>query len=218
MLLIGVGVSYFLSQDAITPAEGPASETAAATPAATQPLKSQDLLEFNPDVADTIHDMAAHFTDAAGDFNARDEKLRQFASSLSEEDLSKLALTLGRNELNNDERRAGVYFLGLAGPAAIHSLGIVAAKPLPQVAGLSDPHSSSSIQNGTERALRLQALQRLDEMAASEPDVKTELQKILAQQTDPSLIFFTKVSLMGIQEGRPGKLQRLSAEVLGEGE
>lgn len=208
---------YFENRDPHMPSLSQENSMAAVESAAPVSVKGvQQELAFQPEIARTLHEMAS----ASGtvDFSTRDRELRQMAARFSEEDFARLAITLGRTELANDERRAGLYFLSVAGPAAIHALGVVAAKPVPELANSLDPHSSGAVQKSIEVALRTQALQSLDAMAADSVQVREELEKVLSQQTDPTVKFFAQVSLQGIQQGRPGKLQRLAERVLRTGE
>lgn len=147
------------------------------------------------------------------DWLSHEAELRKHMLELSSDELKKLGDDVLLVTNPPDERRVSIYLLTLAGVPAREVLAKIARSPIPKFANLGDPHSSGNLQLHRERSLRASALEALDRLAAQKSkEVYLDLQNILAQQSDDSLKFFAKISLVGISQGKPGKLSRWLAQ------
>lgn len=168
-----------------------------------------DVKKLDPRLQKALRSLVNKLYELGQNYESRDQELRALMQQMTKKDLELLSAMALNTSRNNDERRVSVYLLGLAGVQASVALKKVAAAALPDLGGQNDPHSYGFMQASVESALRLSALRALDSLSLSH-DVKSELQSVIQTQTDPSLVFFAQVSLAGVQEGRPGKLERLA--------
>jgi hypothetical protein len=143
------------------------------------------------------------------DWSSHEAELKKQMAGLSADELKNLGEDVLSLENSPDERQISIYLLTLAGAPARHVLSKISQSPIPTFESLEDPHSMGALQQQRERSLRASALEALDVLATQKPqEVYLDLQNILAHQNDDSLKFFAKISLVGISQGKPGKLSR----------
>jgi hypothetical protein len=107
------------------------------------------------------------------------------------------------------QRREELSRLTHEGALAIPQLAKIASAETPKFPNELAPHSVDESRAGFERGLRVTALEQLDHLGIRQPELKAEIEKVLAaQRNDPMLSLLARVSLLGFQEGRPGKLSR----------
>ncbi|WP_413574652.1 hypothetical protein ACLVWU_10520 [Bdellovibrio sp. HCB290] len=132
------------------------------------------------------------------------EKLQDFPQN----EIDDLGVIAVNADSNNDRRTLAVHLLSLAGQRASSALYQIAQSPLPELSN-NDPHSSAALVYDYEMSLRGSAMAALDALSTETPEqVQKNMLQILTMQSSPTLKHFARISLMGIQQGRPGKLAR----------
>ena len=145
-----------------------------------------------------------------GDWSEHVAQLTEKLSAFPESELKVLGETALSSEAHGDERTLAVYLLSLAGMKARPALITIAQSALPQNINNLDPHSVEALQLEQESALRVSAITALDALAVQDPaKVQQDLEQILLKQKSSTLQSFVRISLQGIEQGRPGKLNRL---------
>lgn len=140
---------------------------------------------------------------------SHEAELKKQILELSMSELKKLVHRVLSIEADPDERNISIYLLALAGTSARPLLTQVSKSPLPNFKDLNNPHSIGALKHQRERSLRATGLAALDHLAIQNPqEVSLDLQKILIHQNDDTLKFFAQMSLIGIAQGKPGKLSR----------
>lgn len=146
---------------------------------------------------------------ATKDSGAKDSPL----ALKSVEDLATIVLDTNQDP---DFRREALAELTEAGPEAIPLLANIAAKDVVMPKEIKDPHSVDVYTFEFEKGLRFTALEAIDEWAARNVDVRSELQTIINKTRDQDIRFLAFVSLRGVEQGRPGKLTRLIDQMFDE--
>ena len=135
-----------------------------------------------------------------------DERYAERIRMLNAQQLNEVgAVALDEND-HWDDRFAAVYILGKAGREAIPALSKIAAAPFDQKS--YPPHTIQRSNQSSEFALRSSALESLDRLAVDGEDVAGSFAGVLEAKTSPQLALMAQLALMGIREGRPGKLTR----------
>lgn len=142
------------------------------------------------------------------DYTAREKDLRAKIADQVESDWLLVSDKFVRDQFSGDEKRAALYLLGLAGQQAIPALT--------QIAASRPPKTLSEEQQDFEISIRLDALEKLDLLASDSPSAQSGLAQVAEAQTDESVRFYVQIAMMGIQQGRPGKLHRLMEAALKE--
>ncbi len=167
-----------------------------------QPLvvqKSKSLLE---EEMSTLYSQEINWTEHEA---ALKEKIQQ----LSQAELQALGQQAMTQTMNHDQRTLAIYILSLAGQRARAVLTQIALVPVPSLADVTDPHSEKARNHEFETALRISALTSLDALSlVSATEVQKNMEQILSTQNSPTLQNLARISLIGIQQGRPGKLAR----------
>lgn len=101
-------------------------------------------------------------------------------------------------EESANDREEAMYQLTQKGMAALPELKKVLANPLP-----ADP-----TRHEFEVSLRITALEALDELSMQGADIAEALQGALATYDEPSIQTLAMVGLQGLEENRPGKINR----------
>jgi hypothetical protein len=136
-----------------------------------------------------------------------DGKSEKPAVTVAETDLHSLALDVLNSSLNGDERTHKMFLLSQAGPAAMAELAGIARAPV------------SGALVDYEVSFRVRALEALDTMSGEHGgDVLKQFQWISSAETlHPTVALLVNIGIMGIQQGRPGKVSRFMDRVLKEG-
>ncbi len=117
-----------------------------------------------------------------------------------------------------DQRGFALQRLIAQGLRALPALTRVISAPVPLFAELENPHSVNNARDRFERGLKITALEQLDRLASQNTaEVRRNLVTILNTQKDPQILFLAQISLLGIQQGRPGKLGRFIEALLDQG-
>ncbi|RYZ69124.1 MAG: hypothetical protein EOP09_08265 [Proteobacteria bacterium] len=95
-----------------------------------------------------------------------------------------------------------------AGNVRLQKLKDVVVAPIVAGPHAADPHSADHGRLRYQRSLRITALEELDQLGFAGENIEPALLEILSQQQDPAILFLVKISLMGVQQKRPGKLSR----------
>ncbi|GEM_PF-5677109 len=154
--------------------------------------------------------------------DAAESEVRQLSKNLKKAELSELSAVALNEETNANRRNAAIFILIMAGDHAMEQLAEVVTQPVHPFPEEQFEHSRGSLQKKYEVALRVRALEELDRLTmSSPPDVKketvTRLSRIVAQQNQPTLQFLAQLSLQGVREGRPGKLNRFEEKAFTQG-
>lgn len=109
--------------------------------------------------------------------------------------------------LDNTERQASLHLLTrMPGLPAATALASVVAAPVPSLSAGDDSHSPAARRQAFEVALRIGALEALDQSGIDAREKARLLDHILETQSQPSLVLLTRVSQGGLKN--PGALQR----------
>ena len=143
------------------------------------------------------------------------------AKKLAVADLSRLSAQAVRESAGNNERNAALFILLQARENAIAQLAEVANQPVRGYPNEANPEGRDALQKKFETSLRVKALEALDEMTNSRSsEIKQaaalEVARVASQQTQPTVQFLADLSLSGLREGRPGKLQRFIGRAMDE--
>ena len=153
--------------------------------------------------------------------DASENEVRRLAKNLKNTELSELSAVALNEDINANRRNAAIYILTMAGDHAMEQLAEVVTQPVHPFPQEQSVHSRGSLQKKYEVALRVRALEELDRLTVSSPpDVKketaTRLSRIVAQQKQPTLQFLAQLSLQGVLEGHPGKLNRFEEKAFAQ--
>lgn len=153
-------------------------------------------------------------------------EIRDRARTLSRGDLARLAEQALDESANGNARNAALYILIEAGEGAMDPLADIAADPVQVSIDASRDQGMVGLRQRFEVALRVKALGALDVIAGDSQRntkrnigaaVTKRLERISDIQTHPVLRFLTQISLSGLREGRPGKLNRFIDHTFDEG-
>ncbi|MBO9667379.1 MAG: hypothetical protein J7501_11270 [Bdellovibrio sp.] len=111
-----------------------------------------------------------------------------------------LRLAVMNQNLEGIRRRASMFLLTKIGAPAIQEIGAIALAPLAP--------TQNSMTKEFEVSLRITALETLDLMPAHSREVLNIMKKSLTTQKDPTLNLLARISISGIESGKPGKLSR----------
>lgn len=141
-----------------------------------------------------------------GNYADREYKLRLLVSKVSPSEWVAFADSFVRGSLSSDEKRSGLYILGLADANGIQGLSKIASSPF--LPGISEQEKNF------EFSLRISALEKLDLLGKTSKEAQSELLRVSKIQSNKALRVFSEIALMGIQQGKPGKLHRLIEKTL----
>jgi hypothetical protein len=119
-------------------------------------------------------------------------------------------------KLSGEQRHQNLLLLIQSGPQALGALAQVVSAPLPPFENLGNPHSLGYLQRRFEIGLRINALEAIDQQLDRTPAAKDSLNQLARLNLDPTLRFLTQVSLIGMAQGKPGKLHRFINSLMGE--
>jgi len=188
-----------VSESSIPPVQKPASQTA--VPLATENKAPNGVKEL-------VAEEKALLYRRKTDWTAHELALKAKVSRFTSQEFKVLAQTVISQAANIDEREVSVYLLSLAGLPAREALNMIASADIPAASKSQEAHAMASARQ-KEISLRLNALESLDVLAIQSPqEIQEDLQTITLLQQDPSLKNFAHISLMGIAQGKPGKLSR----------
>lgn len=145
------------------------------------------------------------------------KKIESKSQSFSlKQDHSLKAQVLDANA-NGETRQKALYELTqLETATAALDLAEIAESDVPQFPNLHDPHSSGAYKYQTELALRVTALEALDQRSVNSLEVSKLIQTVERNQKNPTLKFLAQISLSGLNSQRPGKLHRVIEAMLAE--
>lgn len=110
--------------------------------------------------------------------------------------------------LKADHRSSQLFKLTQAGEEAAEELAQVARAPV----------EKQHPQREFELSLRLRAVEALDEVALKNSSkAQKQLLWVMDANPDPTVSLLVRVSLQGIEQGRPGKARRLMDQMIKEG-
>lgn len=118
---------------------------------------------------------------------------------------------------DGETRQKALYDLSqIATAEATRTLAEIAGTEIPAFEHLENPHSTGTYRFRNELALRITALENLDLRLIKETEAKAYLINILQNQRNSTLQFLTQLSLDGIMNQKPGKLNRVIEAMLAE--
>lgn len=142
------------------------------------------------------------------DWQGHEAELKRKVSQISRSELDSLAHMAVAEKTDPDERNICVYLLSLAGIQAREALNYVVKAKIPDFSRITDAHAATA-KADQEISLRLSALEALDVLGMQNPqEIRQDLASILLVQNENSIKNFAQISLMGIMQGKPGKLSR----------
>ncbi|WP_413580985.1 hypothetical protein [Bdellovibrio sp. HCB288] len=152
------------------------------------------------------------------DWKSREAELISAARQLKKDELIQLGDIVLNRTGRSDEKTVASYLLAMAGEPARPVLRKVAISPI-ETKSDGDPHSVLAMKRAEEVNLRASAIAAIDELSRKNPQASLQdLAAIRRAQSDPSLQHMVMISLIGIEQGRPGKLNRWLEQVAGNGE
>jgi len=141
-------------------------------------------------------------------WEGHEAELKHRVSQISRSGLDSLAQMAVAEQADPDERNICVYLLSLAGLQAREALNYVVKARIPNFSRITDVHAATA-KADQEISLRLSALEALDVLGMQNPqEIRQDLTSILLVQNENSIKNFAQISLMGIMQGKPGKLSR----------
>lgn len=145
--------------------------------------------------------------------------LNELKNNITSKEVEDLKTLVNNKDENGKYRQTALYVLTeIETPDTTKALAEIAISTIPVFDNLNNPHSRSTYQHRAELALRMTALETLDQRSIKFLDVQKHIQAIETNQTNPTLKFLARISLEGILSQRPGKLHRATEAILAEKE
>lgn len=141
------------------------------------------------------------------------KKISQTITPVELFEIKKIALSLNES---NEKRQASIFILSHIGHVATDSLAEIIQTKIPELKNTHSPHSIDNSLHANEVALRITALEALDNLAIENPEVRNNIENIIKNQKNPELNYLAQISLSGILTNRPGKIKRVINAMLAE--
>lgn len=135
-----------------------------------------------------------------------EDQIREAAAQLNDAEFLALASFAVLADKDADQRLSALYVLTQGGVRAAAALAQVALSPVPET-------NSKSVD---EHAMRISALETLDQLAAEGHDLQGLLAELSSNIQDPTLQWMAGISAMSAQTKKPGQLSRVLDAALKE--
>lgn len=154
----------------------------------------------------------------AADSGLIKEKISQPVNKVSpSSQIQALKKTVLDSAAHGEIRQKNLYMLTQnKDEAATRSLAEIAQSEVPEFEGLENPHSRGFYKQKAELALRVTALEELDQRAVTSSDLRQIIQEVEQKQKNQTLKFLAQISLSGLIDQKPGKLHRVIEAILSE--
>lgn len=145
--------------------------------------------------------------------------LNDLRETITSKEIEDLKAQIENEDTNARDRQTALYILTqIENTTTTEALAEIANSPIPAFDNLNSPHSRETYLYHAELALRVTALETLDQRSANSSDAQKYIEAIAKNQANPTLKFLARISLEGILSQRPGKLHRVTETILAEKE
>lgn len=163
---------------------------------------------------------AKSISDFVRNFDYQDRSaINGLKNNITSKEVEDLTTLVKNKDEKGKYRQTALYILTqIETSETTGALAEIAISTIPVFDNLNNPHSRSTYQHRAELALRMTALEALDQRSIKSLDIQKQIQAIEVSQTNPTLKFLARLSLEGILSQRPGKLHRVTEAILAEKE